>query len=371
MNSGAVAEPAVAIVGPVPPPLGGMALQAEVLHDKLASEGIRVVLVSTNPGLPRLLNRIPGLRAVLKTIIYLCRLVRSVPRVSVVHVLAASYFYFFARVVPAVLISRAIGRRVIVNYRGGLLVAFFSSCGWLIRPILRLANLITVPSAYLARCFHEQGFTSVIIGNPINLDQFKFRARDHLEAKLLVTRNLEPMYNVEMALRAFQTVKQSHEEARLDVVGTGSEEPRLKQWVQQNGLRDVFFHGAVPHDAIPEYLDRADILLNPTNVDNFPMNLLEAFAAGLPVVSTNVGGIPDLVGGQSAALLVEPNNDREMSEKILFILANPNGAQSLIACARRLAEGFSWDRVREKLMATYFPQTHSVTMTNAIDGRKA
>src|SRR5215813_10245387 len=104
MNQAAVAEPAVAIIGPVPPPLGGMALQAGILRDKLTSEGIRVILISTNPKLPWLLERIPGVRAIFKTVIYLSRLVQATSQVSVVHVLAASYFYFFARVVPAVLL---------------------------------------------------------------------------------------------------------------------------------------------------------------------------------------------------------------------------------------------------------------------------
>jgi glycosyltransferase involved in cell wall biosynthesis len=178
------------------------------------------------------------------------------------------------------------------------------------------------------------------------------------------------MYNVQMALQAFELVKQVHTEARLDIVGTGTEERNLKAWTREKGLKDVFFHGPVENNQIPKYLNQANILLNPTNVDNLPMNLLEAFASGVPVVSTNVGGIPDLVGDEKAALLVEPGNYRAMAEKVIGLLANPNDVQPLIACARRVAEGFAWERVREMLFEAYFPQESRIPMANAMEGKK-
>jgi len=364
-------QQAVAIIGPVPPPYGGMALQARALRDNLLKEGISVALIPTNPPLLFGLSKIRVIRTVLQTVIYLCRVVRIVPQVSVVHILAASYFYFFARVVPAVLISRFLGRRVIVNYRGGEAFLFFSKYGWMTRPVLRLASLITVPSTYIERRFHELGFACAIVGNLINLDRFKFYKRQQLRPHLLVTRNLEPMYNVQMALRAFEIVKQVHGNARIDIVGTGSEELKLKAWVKQKRLENVFFHGAVRNDEMPKYFEEADILLNPTNVENLPMSLRGAFASGLAGVSTNVGGIPDLVEDEAGALLVEAGNYDEMAKKILRLLASPDLAQGIITSARRLAENFSWDRIRENLLEVYFPKTATVSMVRAVEGRKA
>jgi len=361
---------AVAIIGPVPPPYGGMTLQGQALRDNLAREGIAVAIVPTNPRLRFGLGKIGGVRTVLQTLIYLGQLVKIIPRVSVVHILAASYIYFFARVAPAVLISRAFGRRVIVNYRGGEAFRFFARYGWLSRPVLRLASSITAPSTYLERCFQEQGFPCAIVGNLINLDRFRFRGRRHLQPHLLVTRNLEPMYNVQMALQAFAIVKQTHEEARIDIVGAGTQELKLKAWVEEKGLKDVFFHGAVRNEEMPKYLDRADILLNPTNVDNLPMNLIEAFASGLPVVSTKVGGIPDLVGDETAALLVEAGDYHEMAEKVLWLLNSPDRAESLVRSARRVSEDFVWDRVREQLLEVYFPKHTTVSIAAAVEGRE-
>jgi len=361
---------AVAIVGPLPPPYGGMALQCLALRDNLSRENLSAVIVQTNPPLHFGLATLKGIRTFLQTLVYFGRLLRIVPQVSVVHILAASYFYFFSRVAPAVLVARILGRRVILNYRGGEAFRFLSKYGRLARPVLRLASLITVPSRYLERCFLEQGLVCAIVPNPIDLQRFKFRHRDQFRPRLLVTRNLEPMYNVQMALEAFAIVKRTYKDCRIDIVGSGSEESKLKKWVEDNGLDSVFFHGAARHDEMPTYLDEADILLNPTNVDNLPMSLIESFASGVPVVSTQVGGIPDLVGAETA-LLVEAGNYREMANKIIDLLENPQLASKLIMSGRRLSENFSWDRIREKLLTSYFPTDATPPVARVVEGREA
>ena len=345
----------IAIIAPIPPPFGGMTIQGQALKENLLAEGLGVLMIPTNPHLPFGLLGVAGVRTILQSMIFIWRLFAVVPRVTVVHVFAASYFYFFARVAPAVIVARFFGRRVIVNYRGGEAFQFLAKLGWLARPVLRLASVIAVPSAFLERCFEQQNIECVVVRNLIDLDRFRFRKREGLQPFLLVTRNLEPMYNISMALRAFEIVKRSYPAARLDVVGAGSQAQRLKAWVEKAGLKNVFFHGAVPHQDMPGYLERADILINPTNVDNLPANLLEAFASGVPVVSTDVGGIPDLIGDEPAALFVGANDADAMAEKIMMLLEKPEHAQQLIALARRIAENFTWSRVRETLLKVYFP----------------
>jgi glycosyltransferase involved in cell wall biosynthesis len=173
---------------------------------------------------------------------------------------------------------------------------------------------------------------------------------------LLVNRNLEPIYNVKMALQAFEKVKQSHPNSRLDIVGSGQQEEALKTWVKERNLEDVFFHGAVPNKEIPFHLEQADILLNPSDVDNMPINLLEAFASGVPVVSTRVGGIPDLVGEERAAMLVEPGNHQQMAEKIEELVTHPEKVEQLTTYAKDLCDGFGWISVRDRLLEVYYPQ---------------
>ena len=357
---------AVAIVAPVPPPAGGMALQGDILRQYLQFDGIEVIVIATNPELPLFLRRIKGLRTLLQTCRFVFQLFRVVPKITVLHIMAASYFYFAARVVPAVLIGRLFGRRVVMNYRGGEGPKFFKTFGAAARPILRLTDLITVPSRYLERCFAQLGFASEIVPNVLDLDRFKFRQRIHLSPTLLVTRNLESMYNVLMALQAFETIKGRHSDATIDIVGTGGEERRLRAWIKDKNLADVRFHGAVDNQQIPRYLEQADILLNPTNVDNFPSSLLEAFASGVPVVSTDVGGIPDLLGESNAALLVSAGDYQQMAAKVEDLLAHPDLVERLTTSARQLAQNHSWTQVRKRLLQAYFPDSKFVSASKAV-----
>ena len=94
--------------------------------------------------------------------------------------------------------------------------------------MLRLADVIAVPSEYLLRIFEQFQFRPIIIPNFVDLERFRFRQRIKLEPKLLVTRNLEPLYNVKMALEAFAIVQKRYSHAHINVVGGGSEEKALR-----------------------------------------------------------------------------------------------------------------------------------------------
>lgn len=335
----------VLIVGPAPPPYGGMALQATALVDRLKQDGVDVEFLATNPRLPTFLARVKGLRTVVQSLLFFWNLCHSLTRRRIVHLLAASHWYFVLRVIPTIVVGKLFGRQVILNYRGGEAPQFFARYRWLVLPSLRLVDNIAVPSRYLQRVFTAYGFSAKVITNFVDLQRFRFRQRVQLQPWLLVNRSLEPLYNVRMAIAAFRLVQAKHGNARLDIVGGGSEETALRRWVEQEGITEVYFHGAVPNEEIPRYLEKADILLNPSNADNMPINLLEAFAAGVPVVTTNVGGIPDLVGPQNAALMVDPGDAASMATQIEFLLQRADEATRLTSRAKAISESANWERV--------------------------
>jgi L-malate glycosyltransferase len=341
------------IVGPKPPPYGGMAIQAQALVARLRQDGVDAQLLATNPPVIPLLGRIKGLRTLIQSLLYLINLIRGLARSRVVHLLGASHWYFVLRVIPTVILAKLFGRRIILNYRGGEAPQFFARFPHLVLPILRLVDVITVPSAYLQRVFNGSGFQSSVIPNFIDLARFQFRQRDFIKPNLLLTRSLEPLYNIPMALRAFASIKQKYPEARLDVVGSGSEEAALKSMVQEHGWSGVYFHGAVCNEEIPKILEAADILLNPTNADNMPINLMEAFAAGVPVVTTNVGGIPDLVGNEETVLMVDADDAAAMARCVDELLRGPQLVARLTCQARTLCEQMSWEQVGKQWVEIY------------------
>ncbi len=361
---------AVAIVAPAAPPLGGMSLQAELLRGHLEREGIAVNVIPTNPRLPRVVSRLWGIRTLIQSVVFLCSLLRALPQAAVVHIFGASYVYFFCRVVPTLLVSRLMGKRVILNYRGGAGPAFFNRYGWVAWPIARLADAVTAPSRYLARYFGEHGIDCEVVPNIVDLERFRFRSRDVLQPHLLVSRNLEPMYNVELAIQAFEIVQKKYPNARLDILGSGSQETLLRRRVAENHISGIIFHGPIPNSEMPRFLDEADILLNPTNVDNFPMSLIEAFASGVPVVTTNVGGIRDLVGDDGAAILVAPNSASAIADEICRLLEDPGRARRMSQNAGRIAQQFSWSCVKNSLLKVYYPDQRCGGRTSGVAEEK-
>jgi glycosyltransferase involved in cell wall biosynthesis len=347
----------VALVAPLPPPYGGMSLQAQRLRDCLGREGVPLVVIATNPqfktGL-RFLLRIPGLRTLVREIAYLLALRRMLSRrVVVVHHLSASGLFFFLHSAPVLIAGAMCRKRVILNYRGGRALDFLRVWGRLVIPLLRLADQVVVPSVFLQRVFAGCGIKTGLLPNIAETELFSFRKRQNLFPRLLVTRNLEPMYNVECILRAFQIVQAHWPDATLGIVGTGSEEGRVRRLAEEWRLRGVTFYGAVRNPDLPAIYDAHDIYVNGSSVDNFPGALVEAACAGLPIVTTNAGGIADMLQDRQTGVLVPVNDHEALAQGVLECLRNPEFALDMARAARRWAEQFSWSNVFPRLMDCY------------------
>ena len=121
----------------------------------------------------------------------------------------------------------------------------------------------------------------------------------------------------------------------------------------------VTFTGGMPKADWLEYAQDFDIFINTTNVDNTPVSVIEAMALGLPVVTTNVGGIPYLLKDQKEALLVPPDNVPAMTQAIISLLKNPQKTRSLSQTGRKKVEAFDWEVVKEKWVEILNPNYES------------
>jgi glycosyltransferase involved in cell wall biosynthesis len=135
-------------------------------------------------------------------------------------------------------------------------------------------------------------------------------------------------------LRAFKNLGETHGEinARLVIVGDGPEREPLEAAVASLGLSDrVSFTGQVNN--VQVYFVAADVLVNPSHSEGSPYVLLEAMAAGVPIVATAVGGVPEMIENNETALLVSANDPQMMADAIARILNDENLAQRLAASA--------------------------------------
>ncbi|WP_366522183.1 glycosyltransferase family 4 protein [Candidatus Accumulibacter sp. ACC003] len=355
--AGRQAWPAVCIVGPLPPPSGGMANQCEQLLRLLGDEGLAVELVRTNPPYrPAWVGRVPLLRALCRLLPYLCHLWQAAGRAQVLHVLANSGWAWHLFAAPAIVIARLRQTPVIVNYRGGNADGFFASAPRYVLGMLGGVSMRVTPSGFLRRVFSVHGLSAEVIPNIIDLSRFApAPARSFFDAPhLVVTRNLEPIYDIPTAIRAFAAIRSDFPAARLTVAGSGPELARLQALVAELSLQDgVCFSGRIENAAIPALYAAADCLLNPTTVDNMPISILEAFASGVPVVSTCAGGIPDLVEHGVTGLLVPVGDHQAMAREVLRVLQDAALAAGLRQAGLAEAQRYAWPQVREKWLKAY------------------
>jgi glycosyltransferase involved in cell wall biosynthesis len=337
--------------------LGGQAVAALRLLEGLSRvEKIDAELLPINPRLPgflRSLQRVKYLRTLVTFTYYLATLLVKVPRLDVLHVFSASNFSFLLAPAPAVLIGKLCGKRVILNYHSGEAEQHLKNWPKTTRPILKLADRIIVPSAFLVEVFAKFAVTAEAIYNTIDLSKFHFHRHHPIRPVILANRNFEGHYNVACALRAFALIQQRVPQAQLIVAGDGSERKRLHLLAAELQLQNVEFVGAVSPAAMAELYDRADIYLNSSVVDNMPLSILEAFACGLAVVTTNAGGIPYIVKDGSNGCVVECNDHQALARCALRLLANSDEAARLISRARADCQSYTWEAVGHQWVSLY------------------
>jgi glycosyltransferase involved in cell wall biosynthesis len=335
----------IGLIGPVPPPYGGMSVQTRKLEGLLNKEGLEVMTIPVNFMFPRglrFIDKIKYIRAVVRLFFYLIVLMKTLRGVDLIHILSNSYLSFFLYSVPAVIIANLYSCKVVVNYRGGLAEEFLKKYGWAAFYFFKKADAIIVPSGFLMKVFKEYGFMADIVPNIVDLDQFFFQGNTHVQhgnaVNLLVVRNFEKIYNIGCAIRAFQRVQKEYPQTRLILVGEGSQEYALKQMVTEMKIKNVEFTGRLQNQQLPNIYKKASVVLNPSDADNLPISVLEAFAAGIPVVSTNVGGIPYLIKDGFTGLLVNKDDDKGMSQRVLNLMKDSDFYREIVENGKKEAK---------------------------------
>jgi L-malate glycosyltransferase len=215
------------------------------------------------------------------------------------------------------------------------------------RSLFRRAWRLISPSPYLAHELNKRGFPVEQIANSIDLSLYKFRLRTAAEPRLFWLRSFDKIYNPILAIKVLALLRRDYPGAVLTMAGPdkGALEA-CKTFVAEAGLGGaVSFPGFLSKVDINRLAQEHDIFLNTTNVDNTPVSLIEAMALGMPIVTTNVGGIPHLVENGKTALLVPADDEAGMHTAISRLLENSQLSSELSANGRKMAETFSSERV--------------------------
>lgn len=331
-------------------------MQANQLHQLLDAQGVRADVLPTTwkfSGAWRIIEFFPALRTLLHLARFASALYRQAAAKTILHIFANSFGSFFLWTMTSVAIGKWRGARIIINYRGGHAQEFLRRWKMIAVPILRRADKIVVPSQFLEFVFLKYGLSTQVIPNILAEHLQPRRKQRGNQFHLIVNRNFEPIYNVACALRAFAIIQAVHPQTQLTLIGDGPQRAQLEHLAATLGLRQVYFAGQLANQEVIELLRSADLLLNPTNVDNMPISLLEAMAVGIPIVSTDVGGIPYLITNKVNGILVKKNDHQAMARAAVCILRSESLQHKLKHNAAQQARKCGWQNVWPQWQALY------------------
>jgi len=237
----------------------------------------------------------------------------------------------------------------VLTLHGGNLPNFARRWPGRVRRLLRSAQAVTTPSRYLNEQMRPYREDLLLLPNALHLTSYPYRRRERPAPKLIWVRAFHQIYNPALAPEIIALLAPEFPDIELHMLGSDKGDGSLQQ--TQQAARDchvadrIHFPGAVPKADLPAWLNRADIFLNTTNVDNTPVSVLEALACGLCIASTNAGGLPYLLTHEQDALLTPPNNAAALAAAIRRLLSEDGLAGRLSQAARQQAEPWDWQKV--------------------------
>jgi len=227
----------------------------------------------------------------------------------------------------------------------------------LLKPVWRrLAVRIAVSEAARSFVTSRLGGEVRVIPNGLDIRMFRDAtpAGDLPEGRRVAwVGRLDRQKGFPVALRAFELVAQDHDDLHLIVAGDGRDRSAVDS-LPPSVRKRVVMLGAVPHDRLPPYLAACDVFVGAaTGQESFGMVLVEAMAAGLPVVATDIAGYREVVRDGMDGLLVPPSDADALAAALRRVLDDPALAERLAGAGRTRAEGFSWDVVATRLEEAY------------------
>jgi glycosyltransferase involved in cell wall biosynthesis len=248
---------------------------------------------------------------------------------------------------------KALRRPFVFVLRGGALPEYSARHPRRVKACLERAALVVAPSPYLLGempSFAQTHFAQMqLIPNALDLTSYELRIRKSAKPRLIWLRSFHEIYNPALAPKAVALLVKEFPDIHLTMIGRDKGDGSLghtRAIASSLGVADrIDFVDGVPKSQVPMWLSRGDIFLNTTNVDNTPVSVLEAFACGLCVVSTNVGGVPYLLEHEQDALLVQRDDPKAMASAVRRLLLEPALAERLSRAGHEKAERFDWSLI--------------------------
>ncbi len=247
-------------------------------------------------------------------------------------------------------LCRILNLKYITKLHGGDLPNRLKNSAFLCDLVFKNAYKITAPSLYLLNTFKVKYASNIIyVPNTIELHIYNYLNRDFDHPKMLWVRSFSKIYNPKMAIQITADLKKEFPKISLCMVGPDKDNllTDCKDYAQKLNV-EVTFTGKLSKEEWLELSKGYNVFLNTTHFDNTPISVIEAMALGLPVVSTNVGGIPYLLKDDENAYLVNDNDTAAMVLAVKKVFMNKTKTLILTTNARKLVEDFDWNSIKKQ-----------------------
>jgi glycosyltransferase involved in cell wall biosynthesis len=225
----------------------------------------------------------------------------------------------------------------------------------------RKAAVVQAISSYLGTWALKRGFAGPleIIPNGVDTRKFAIEKTPHEGVTLITSSRLVAKNGIDTVIRALPLIPV----VRFVICGAGPEERMLKSLAQKLGVAGrVKFEGYKEHAELLQELSRADIFIRPSRSEGMGNSFIEAFAAGLPVIGTQEGGIADFLfdakknpDKPTTGWAVAKDNPQEIARAVEDILSNPEHTQAVIKTAQELARSkYDWDLLAKDMRQKVF-----------------
>ena len=350
----------ILIVGPMPmlPYTGGI---ASFLNTLRASPSLRKVRLGyLNTHIPGRVKMGRFLRALVSLVFFAVLFFRLLTfRYRLVHLNSSAGFSFFEKSLM-LFCCRVFGARTVIHIHSGRFPQFYEKTRLkgLVRFCLEHADAVFMVTAESRRFLQRACRTPVYqVPNPVHPCFFEIESRQHACTDILYAGYIEREKGIYELLGAVELLRSRGYDGRVVLAGgekSAGSLSRVRRYLAETGLEGVELTGELTPGAIAELCRLSGIFVLPSYGEGQPIALLEAMAAGLPVVATNVGGIPEVVIEGENGLLVPPRSPEKLADSILRLLENPElRSQMGDKNRRKMLETHHADRVGEMVVELY------------------
>jgi glycosyltransferase involved in cell wall biosynthesis len=355
-------KPRVLMLGPVPPPMGGMATVLNDLGESALAQRCKLVVFNNGKTTHKDRPTIKGIFAQLKLAGRLAKTIRS-EQIQIVHIHTCSGFTFW-RDALHILIARILGCQAVCHIHGGRFDEFIQTMDSLKKAFFRSTIKVTSVVIVLSQKWHKKLRPSAptarwrVVPNGVRIHQVRDYSQKRTTSFLFLG-NLDKQKGIHDLVKAIRRAVKKGFHGIVSVAGGETENgqsDKLKRHIIESGcMSRIHLIGIVSGQDKEDALSSADCLVLPSYAEGLPMAILEAMAHGLPVIATRVGAIPEVITDNHEGFLIEPGDIKGLSDRMMLLADDENLRRRMGRAAhKRVKEEYSLDAMVDLLMNIYF-----------------